>query len=148
MTLLESLNYANQIDGIKGMSFASAQEFNAFKDSFVFLDYPRNIIVPISLTGQVQTARTSEILNIQGWMITRLNQDTNDFRSVKIEPDYIEPMRQAARIFIKRLVMSALTDPQVQNISYRIVPEYMWTDAHLFGVSYSVQWPVNGVLCI
>lgn len=148
ITVLQALEEANNIPGIKGLSFASLQEFNSFKDSFNFLDWPRNVVVPIALDGTVQPNRTSEILNIQGWMITRLNEDTNDFRSLKIEPDYIEPMRKAARKFILGLINTELTDPQVPNISYRIVPEYMWTDTHLFGVSYSLRWPINGRLCV
>src|SRR5688572_22492627 len=133
MTILEQLEAANKIQGIKGLSFASIQEFNAFKESFNFLDYPRNIVVPIVLDGTFQNVRSSEIVLIQGWMITRLNQDTNDFRSVKIEPDFIDPMRRAARTFMRNLVFSELTDNQVIPVSYRIAPEYMWTDAHLFG---------------
>lgn len=148
MTILEQLEAANKIQGIKGLSFASAQEFNAFKESFNFLDYPRNVVVPITLDGTFGNARPSEIFLIQGWMITRLNQDTNDFRSLKIEPDYIEPMRQAARIFMRNLVFSQLTDNQTPNVSYRITPEYMWTDAHLFGVSYTLRWPVQSKYCV
>lgn len=148
ISVLQALEQANDIPGIKGLSFASLQEFNSFKDSFNFLDWPRNIVVPIPLDGTIEPNRTAEILNIQGWMMTRLNEDTNDFRSVKIEPDYIDPMRRAARKFILGLVNSDLTNPQVANIGYRIVPEYMWLDAHLFGVSYTLRWPINGKLCL
>jgi len=148
MTVLEALEEANNIQGIKGLSFASLQEFNSFKDSFNYLDWARNIVVPIALTGTIEPHRTAEILIIQGWMLTRINQDTNDFRSVKIEDDYIDQMRKAARKFILNLVESDLTNPQVANIGYRITPEYQFLDAHLFGVSYSLQWPVNGKLCL
>ena len=147
-TVLEAAVEANNIPGIKGLSFASLQEFNSFKDSFNYLDWPRNIIVPFALDGVVEEHRTAEVINIQGWMITRINQDTNDFRSLKIEPDFIEPMRKAARKFILNLVDSDLTNPQVTNINYRIVPEYQFMDAHLFGVSYSFRWPINGRLCV
>src|SRR6188768_3626536 len=146
-SILEAAVEANNIPGIKGLSFASLQEFNSFKDSFNYLDWPRNIIVPFALDGVVEANRTAEVINIQGWMITRINQDTNDFRSLKIEPDFIEPMRKAARKFILNLVDSDLTNPQVTNINYRIVPEYQFMDAHLFGVSYSFRWPINGRLC-
>lgn len=148
ISVLDALTEANKIPGIKGLSFAALQEFNSFKDSFTFLEWPRNVVVPIPLDGVIEQHRTAEVLNIQGWMITRIKQDTNDFRSVDIEPDYIEPMRKAARKFILGLVNSDLTNPQAANISYRIVPEYQFTDAHLFGVSYSLRWPINGKLCL
>ncbi len=148
MTVLEALTEANNIHYIKGLSFAALAEFNSFKDSFTFNDWPRNVVVPIPLDGTVQPSRTSEQLLIQGWMLTRINEDTNDYRSIKIEPDYIEPMRKAARTFILNLINTDLTDPQVTNINYRIVPEYKFTDAHLFGVSYQLRWPINGKLCV
>lgn len=148
MTVLEALKEANDIPGIKGLSFASLQEFNSFKDSFNFQDWPRNVVLPLRLTGTVEPNRTAEVILVQGWMITRINQDTNDYRSVQIEPDYIEPMRKAARQFILGLINSDLTNPQVPNIGYSIDPEYMFTDAHLFGVSYQLRWPINGRLCV
>lgn len=148
MTVLQALEEANQIPGIKGLSFASLQEFNSFKDSFNFLDWPRNIMAPFALDGTVEPHRTSEIIIVEGFMLTRINEDTNDFRSVKIEPDFIEPMRKAARKFILGLVNSDLTNPQVSNINYRIFPQYQFMDAHLFGVQYWLRWPVNGKLCL
>lgn len=148
MTLLEALTEANNgIPGVKGLSFANIQEFASFQDSFNFQDYPRNVIVPIVLDGTIAGNRTKEVINLQGWMITRINQDTNDYRSVKIEPDVIAPMRAAARKFIIAVANSDLTDPEVENISYRIGSEYQWLHSHLFGVFYTMRWPVYGKLC-
>lgn len=76
-------------------------------------------------------------------MVTRINQDTNDYRSVKIEPDYIAPMRAAARTFLRKLTESDLTNPEVGDISYRIGSEYQWLSTHLFGVFYTMRWPVR-----
>jgi hypothetical protein len=144
MSLLEALQEANNIPGIKGLSFAQLQEFASFQDSFNFEDWPRNIVVPIVLDGTLSVSpRPDEIINLQGWMVTRINQDTNDYRSVKIEPDYIAPMRAAARQFMYNLVSSDLTNPEAQNITYRIGSEYQWLHTHLFGVFYTMRWPVR-----
>ena len=147
MTLLEALQEANQITGIKGLSFANLQEFASFQDSFNFQDWPRNIVVPIVLDGTLKSNRSDEFINIQGWMVTRINQDTNDYRSVKIEPDFITPMRAAARKFIRNLAESDLTNPEVEDISYRIGSEYQWLHSHLFGVFYTMRWPVRAGIC-
>jgi hypothetical protein len=148
MSLLEALQEANNIPGIKGLSFAQLQEFASFQDSFNFEDWPRNIVVPIVLDGTLSSNRAVEIIRVEGWMVTRINQDTNDYRSVKIEPDYIAPMRAAARKFIVALADSDLTDPQSENISYHIESEYQWLHTHLFGVFYTMRWPVRSNVCI
>lgn len=148
MTLLEALEEANNsIQGVKGLSFANIQEFNSFQDSFNFQDWPRNIIVPPDLTGTVLDYRVKEVIKIQGWMVRRINEDTNDYRSVKIEPDTIAPMRAAARKFVLALINSDLTDAEAKNISYRIQSEYQWLSSHLFGVFYHLDWPVRANVC-
>lgn len=148
MTLLQALEEANNtVKGIKGLSFANLQEFASFQDSFNFQDWPRNIVVPIVLDGTLKNNRSNEFINLQGWMVTRINQDTNDYRSVKIEPDYIAPMRAAARKFIIALADSDITNPEVEDISYRIGSEYQWLHTHLFGVFYTMRWPVRSNIC-
>lgn len=151
MTLLQALEEANQtVKGIKGLTFANIQEFNSFQDSFNFQDWPRNIVVPIVLDGSIggpRVTRITEIVRIQGWMVTRINQDTNDYRSVKIEPDFIAPMRAAARKFIIALSNSDITDAETTTISYRIGSEYQWLHSHLFGVHYTMNWPVRAGIC-
>ena len=147
-TLLESLQEANNaVKGIKGLSFANLQEFASFQDSFNFNDWPRNIVLPPDLSGSLLNGYTKEIVRIQGWMVTRINQDTNDYRSVKIEPDFIAPMREAARKFITQLINSDLTDAEAKGVSYRIQSEYQWLHSHLFGVFYSLDWPVRRGAC-
>lgn len=148
LTLLETLKEANDsIKGVKGLSFANLQEFASFQDSFNFQDWPRNIVVPIVLDGVLKSNRSHEFINLQGWMVTRINKDTNDYRSVQIEPDFIAPMRAAARKFIIALANSDLTNPEVEDISYRIGSEYQWLHSHLFGVYYTMRWPVRSKVC-
>lgn len=147
MSILEELQEANKAAKVKDLSFANLQEFNSFMDSFTFLEYPRNIVVPFSLNGTFVANRVKDVIPLQGWMITRIKEDTNDWRSVKLEPDYIAPMRSLARKFLIHLLNSDITDPEVANVSYSITPEYMFLSSHLFGVSYRMNWPVAGKLC-
>lgn len=147
MTILETIQEATTAAGFKGLSFANLQEFNSFMDSFTFNEYPRNIVVPFGLRGIVKNNRKKKTIRIQGWAMLRIREDTNDWRSVKLEPDYIQPMRAMAEKFILNLITSELTDSEIEDVRYNIDPEYMFLPAHLFGVSYWVEWPVTAKIC-
>lgn len=148
MTVLEQLQQSTTDAGFIGLSFANLQEFNAFMDSFTFDEYPRNIIVPYNLTGRITSqGRKRKTLTIQGWGLTRISQDTNDWRSVALEPVYMIPMRDMVERFIVSLANADFVDPETEDIQYTIRPEYMFLPAHLFGVSYTVSLPVTGKIC-
>lgn len=151
MTILEAIQEANTAAGVASgsLAFASLQEFNSFMDSFEFSDYPVNVVVPVPLAGRItMTAyRIKDVATISGWMLTRIAQDTNNFRSVAIEPTYIAPMRTLAKKFIVALCNTDIIDTEVEEVSYTITPEYQFLSAHLFGVSYSVSLPVLARVC-
>lgn len=147
MTILETLQQATDDAGFKGLSFANLQEFNAFMDSFTFLEYPRNVVVPYKLTGTFKGSLKKKFIRIQGWSLTRIVEDTNDWRSVLLEPQYIQPMRELAEKFILNVIDSDLTDPEMNDVQYSIDPEYMFLSSHLFGVSYTLNWPVTEFVC-
>lgn len=148
MTILEAIQQATtEIKDIKGLSFANLQEFNAFMDSFTFNDWPRNIVVPPDIDGTFDGIRAGETLILRGWILRRINEDTNDWRSVKLEPDYIEPMRVLARKFIRRMLDSGIIDPQREEARYSIKAEYMFLSKHLFGVSYQASIPIMKNVC-
>lgn len=56
-------------------------------------------------------------------------------------------MRELAEKFLVSVINSDLTDSEVEDVSYSITPEYMFLAAHLFGVSYTINWPVSGTIC-
>lgn len=150
MTLLEAIQEANTAAGIDAgsLAFAQLQEFNSFMDSFEFDDYPVNVVVPIEINGVItEPYRIKDVAVIQGWMLTRIAQDTNDYRSVQIEPTYINPMRILAKKFMVALLNTDIIDPEVSNVSYSIMPEYQFLNAHLFGVSYRINLPVHSRVC-
>lgn len=148
MSILEAIQDANPVaQGMKGLSFANLKEFNAFKDSFNFNEYPRNVVVPFTLNGVIKDNRKKKIIPLEGWVLVRIDQDTNDFRTVDIEPFFIQPMRALAEKFIVNLLNTDITDPEQTDVTYSIKPEYQFLDAHLFGVSYRVNWPVSGKIC-
>lgn len=150
MSVLTALQAANTQAGITGLSFANLQEFNSFMDSFQFTDYPRNIVVPFNLDGIFLNNRAKTTINIHGWVLTRITQDTNDWRSLQLEPLYIDPMRTLAMKFIKALINNEddiTIDPEIEPVRFNIKPEYMFLPAHLFGVSYSVNLPGIDHVC-
>lgn len=148
MTVIETFQQASDDAGFKGVSYANLQEFNAFMDSFTFLEMtPRNIIVPYTLNGRLKNNRKKKVITVQGWALTRIAEDTNDWRSLGLEIDYINNLREMAEKFLVNLANSDITDPEVEDIQYSIRPEYMFLAAHLFGVSYTIQWPVTGKIC-
>lgn len=147
MSILEAIQEANADIAVRGLTFANLQEWNSFADSFTFEEYPRNIVVPFTVNSIYLDNRIKDTAIIQGWMITRIDEDTNDWRSVLLEPKYMDPMRQLAKKFIRRLLDTDIIDPEVQNVSARFVPEYMWLSKHLFGVSYTVNLPLVSRIC-
>lgn len=147
MTILQAIQESNTEAGIKNLSFANLQEFNAFKEGFNFHDWPQNVLVPYDLQGRLMNNRKKKILIIQGWVLTRITEDTNDWRSVKLEEKYIQPMRALAEKFIVQLASKDIVDPEEEVVNYTIKREYMFLDNHVFGVSYSLNLPVGAKIC-
>lgn len=146
-SIIEELELATENAGFKGLSFANLQEFNSFMDSFTFREYPRNVIVPYNLNGTLKNNRKKKYITLQGWGLLRIAEDTNDWRSVKLEEKYIQPMRVMVEKFLVQIANSDVTDPEVEDITWSIRPEYMFLSAHLFGVSYTINWPIRGSIC-
>ena len=147
MTILEAIQLSTTDAGIRELSFANLQEFNSFMDSFNFEDWPRNIVVPPVVNGTFNGIKAAETLVLRGWVLRRISEDTNDWRSVLLEPDYISPMRDFARKFIRRMLDSEIVDPSRDPATYTITPEYMFLNQHLFGVSYQAQIPITKNVC-
>ena len=147
MTILEAIQLSTTDAGIRELSFANLQEFNSFMDSFNFEDWPRNIVVPPVVNGTFNGIKAAETLVLRGWVLRRISEDTNDWRSVLLEPDYISPMRDFARKFIRRMLDSEIVDPSRDPATYTITPEYMFLNQHLFGVSYQAQIPIMKNVC-
>lgn len=147
MTLLQTIEQANTAAGIKTFSFARIDEFNSFLQSFNELDVPAHVIVPFQTNGVWLNGMRKVVVPLQGWVLTRLHEDTNNFRSKEIECDYMDPMRKLARNFLREVINSDLTDPEVEQISDTIRPEYAFLNYHLFGVSYTCNWPVIQSVC-
>lgn len=148
MTILEALTEAHTSTGIAtDLVFAELQEFNSFIDSFKHPHYPINVVVPVTLDGTFTNNRAQESILVQGWILTRLSQDTNNYRSKAIEDTYINPMRILARRFLLNLIDSDISDAQVEDVSYSITPEYKFLSVHVFGVSYNSRIPIISNIC-
>lgn len=149
MTILEAIEAANEETGIRTLSFAQLQEFNSFLDSFTFEEYPIHVMVPFTISGNlIQEERTvKQTLALSGWVLTRISEDTNDFRSRQVEIDYTAPMRLLAKKFLISLRSQDIVDPEVSSIPYTIRPEYQLFHAHLFGCSYTINLPIISRVC-
>lgn len=147
MTMLEAITEANDTAKIRRLSFARMDEFQAFMDSFKFTDYPINVVVPFAFNGSRTDNRNKVGVALQGWVITRIPQETIDFRSAKIEETFIAPMRQYGIKFINALLDTDIIDPEVTDISWTVRPEYGLTQSGVFGVSYTVTLPINETIC-
>lgn len=147
-TILDALKEANRIAGIKSFSFSDITTFNSFTDSFRGLDLPVNLVIPININTTLTQPKTQDMAIISGFVMTRLNEDTNDFRHVEIEDKYINPMRVLAKKFLVALINSDIYNEQNQTpVNATIVPEYQWLKDHLFGVSYRAAIPLKSKVC-
>ena len=148
MTVLAAIQEANTAAGIETLSFANIKEFQAFMDSFKFADYPVNIVLPFTSNGTtLGNGIRKATIPLNGWVLTRIAEDTNDFRSLAVETAYLEPMRILAITFIKSLLATDIIDNERLPVSDVIRPEYVFLEAHLFGVGYTVNLPIIQNVC-
>ena len=148
-TILEAVTAANTTAGIRTMSFANLQEFQSFMDSFTFSEYPVNVLVPFTVNGTTSMSNgiRHAVVVLQGWVLTRVTEDPNDYRSKAMEEKYLNPMRTLAKKFIKSMTNSDIVDRNVDTISDTIAPEYKFLNAQTFGVSYTLNLPILDNVC-
>lgn len=148
-TVLEALLEATDSAGIGTFRFANITEFQSFLDSFEYSDYPINVVIPFTSQGTTINGRRKSIVTIEGWVLRRISEDTNDFRTEAVETAYLQALRTLAIKFLLALQQTDIIDTD-NNASVRdtIRPEYAFLNAHLFGVSYSIQLPVVESACV
>lgn len=129
-------------------SFANIQEFQSFTDKFSFSDYPVNVVFPFDIAGtnDKNTGIRKAVVTIEGFIFTRVNEDTNNYRTLTME-DVIDPLRLLAIDFIQALGASSIIDNNIQTISDTIRPVYAELPDHFFGVRYRVQLPIIQSVC-
>ena len=147
-TVLQAIQEANTSAGITTLAFANAQEFHAFMDKYAYTDYPVNLVLPFTVAGTNLNGRRKQVVTISGFVLRRIPEDTNDWRSLPVETAYIDPMRTLAIKFIKALLNTDIIDPEVEAVTDTVRPEYMDTSGHLFGVSYTLSLPTINNVCI
>lgn len=148
MTLLQAVQEANELAFAlpDRLAFANLTEFNSFVDSFTFPEYPINLVIPFTVNSEFIPPFTKDTAIIRGYMLTRIEQDTNDWRSPEIETLYIQPMRDLVKQFVKNLLLTEVIDNS-RNATLSMSPEYMFLHPHLFGVMYSINLPVIQKVC-
>lgn len=140
-TLLSCVEWAHVQAGLKtgSMKFAKLDEFNAFIESFNFNDYPAHLLLPFGSKMVFLNGRIKTLMPLQGWIFTRIPQETNDFRSRKVEETYLQPMRKYAKDFFRNLLDCNIIDQEETPVNISIQPEYAFLASGLFGVSYNAD---------
>lgn len=148
--LLTAIQQANVIAEIETLAFANVQEFHGFLDKYEFANYPINIVLPYTSNGTTNAIGIRKsIVNLQGYVVTRITEDTNDFRSLDLEAAYIQQMRTYAISFIHGLLETSVIDhDRSREVSDVITPIYQFLNAHTFGVQYSIQLPIIETACL
>ena len=146
MTILEAIQAANPTDCT--FAFANIQEFQSFTQKYSYQDYPVNVVFPFDIAGtsEQNTGVRKAVVTINGFIFTRVSEETNNYRSLTME-DVINPMRDLALEFIKNLINSEIVNRNVQNITDTVRPVYAELPEHYFGVSFSVQLPIIQNIC-
>lgn len=151
MTILELIEQANTTADIRQFRFARIDEVNAFMDSFTFNSYPCHVVEPFTTSVTWLNGRTKTAVQINGWVLKRIPQDTVNFKTKEVEELHLSPMREKCKAFVKALLHSDdaedMIDPEVDQITASIKPEYGFLSAHLFGVSYQLTLPVRENIC-
>lgn len=148
-TILEAITTANNEAGIRTLSFANLQEFQAFMDSFQFVEYPINVVVPFTVNGttNMTTGIRKAVVPLQGWILTRVSEEPEDLRTKAAEEKYLHPMRVLAKKFIRRFLESDIIDAETNSVTDSIRPEYMFLNAKTFGVSYTLNVSIRDNVC-
>lgn len=147
MTMLEAIQEANDTAKIRNLSFANIQEFQSFLESFRFDDFPANVVVPFTFNGKRRSGTNKSVVPLQGWVLQRIPEDTNDYRSIKIQERYMEPMRLLAIKFINAILDTDIIDPEKDDIDWSVKPEYAFLPSGLFGCSYTANIPIDETIC-
>lgn len=150
MTILEAIKEAHEATeiGVKNLHYATTQEFNSFENQLKGLDFPVNLVAPIIVNGDMtKLPRIGQTVNIQGFMLTRINEDTNNVRSLSLEENYLSPLRHKAKLFLSALMQTDIVNPEVSTSPFVIRPEYWWLSSHIFGVSYTLTLPTYSDVC-
>lgn len=147
MTALEAIKQANTDAGIRKLSFANIQEFQSFMDSFKFVEWPINVVVPFSSNGTTLNDRRKAVIPLTGWVLCRITERPEDLRTELAEEKYLQPMRVLAIKFIKNILASDIINPEAGPVTDTITPEYMFLNAQVFGVSYRLNLPIIESVC-
>lgn len=148
MSLISAMITANEaaFESPDCFHYTNLQEFNSYVDGMEATDYPVNIVLPYKITSTYRPPFSFDTAIIRGYVVRRIEEDTNDWRTIDVEFKYISEMRELARQFIKEMLLQDLVDNK-RDAASTMDPEYMFLHPHLFGVLYTLNLPVMQKLC-
>ncbi len=146
MTLLDTLIDCAKKANCRSVVYANMateQEFQAIIEKFKFEEYPLMLIEQITSNGtySATTGMREAVVPLTGYVLTRLKEDTLNYRMHKLESEVIHPMKNIAKAFTRRVVVSGIINPS-GTVSDTITAAYQVTNKHLFGARFSISLPV------
>lgn len=154
MTILEAIQAANSAADVKTFRFATISDSKAFFSSFNlddlnYTDMPVHIVEPFEIPFTFQDPLRKSVVQIRGWFLRRIAEDTNDFREISVETQYLQPTRALCFKYLKHLIRSEIVDPgeDAPDPSGSVKPEYAFLNIHSFGVSYVINLPIVQSVC-
>lgn len=150
MSLIQTIDKASVDAGIRSFVYAdfeTEQEFQAIIDKFKAEEFPLLLIPPFQSNGTWTNSRRKGVLQLRGWVVTRIKQDTNNYRSRELEINTIEPMKKLAKKFIKNMIASDIYDPTGTAVTDTIRGSYQFTNKHLFGAYFTANIPIIESVC-
>jgi len=151
MTVLESFEKASKDAGIRTVLFCdmyTEQEFSNLVKSMKPEQCPINILDSRSLqsNGTWETGRRKAIIPLEGWVVTRIKENTKTTRSRELETTYIEPMKKLTKLFLKNVLKMEVYDAS-REMTDTIRGAYQVSNEHFFGTKYTASVPVVDGYC-
>lgn len=149
-SIIETLEQASIDAGIRSFVYADFEtenEFQAVIDKFKFEEYPLLLIPPFTSAGAWTNAHRKGTLQIRGWVLVRLKENTVNYRSKALEISTIQPMKNLAMKFIKKMIVSDVIDPLAGSIQDTVRGSYQFSNKHLFGAAFTVNLPIIETVC-
>jgi hypothetical protein len=151
MTILEAIKEANAKANVRTFRFSDLRSEESFwLTGGNVEDLPVHILVPFEQRWNWVGNRIKISAEFNGWFLTNIKQDINDYKKEDIELLFLEPMRKLCRVYFKHLfnTQPSIIDPEENASPILVAPEYQFINhGALFGISYRATIPFVSSIC-
>lgn len=112
-------------------------------ESYRAEEFPLMIIEQITNNGTYSstTGMRDAVIPLTGFVVTRLKEDTVQYRMQKIEAGIVRPMGKIFKDFTRKIIASGIINP-AGTVTDSFTGAYQVTNQHLFGVSFTISLPI------